>query len=122
MICLSYLEGVEQYKEGRSNNGASRAFFVSAMKKIYPNKFSEEDLKQLYQEARCGLFHSGMVQGRIIINNNFSESITFDRSYDIKINPKKFLRDIKNDFEGYLHILRTNEVAQDLFDRMYSNI
>src|SRR5205823_7980748 len=31
MICLSYLEGIEQYIQGRSNNNNSKSFFRSSV-------------------------------------------------------------------------------------------
>lgn len=121
MICLSYLEGVEQYKRGQTSNGNSRTFFISSMKKLYPNKFSDSQLRTFYSQARCGLFHNGMVQGKIIINNEFSESLIFIGN-DIKVSPSKLLKDIIIDFENYIQLLKTNQIARNLFTEMYSNI
>ena len=121
MICLSYLEGIEQYRRGQNSNGNSRRFFVSAMERLYPNEFQNHQLEDFYSEARCGLFHNGMVRGEIIINNGFQKSIEFVGS-DIKVNPSKFLTDIKIDFENYLQELRTNEQSKNNFSGMYSNI
>ena len=119
MICISYLEGVEQYRMGQSSNSNSRVFFKSAMQRMYPNRFQDFDLNNFYDEARCGLFHDGMTRQRIIINNSFKESIEFD-TFDIKISPSKFLADIKNDFNNFLNELRTNQLMRNDFDRMYS--
>lgn len=121
MICLSYLEGVEQYKRGQNSNGNSRAFFVSAIERVYPNKYPNHQLEDFYKEARCGLFHNGMVRGKIIINNRFLESLEFDGG-DIKVNPKKLLEDIKTDFRNYIQELKTNQQSQTRFNRMYTNI
>ena len=122
MICMSYLEGVEQYRRGEISDGKSKAFFVSALHRIYPGQFSDIDLKSLYSEARCGLFHSGMVKGKIIINYTFTKSISFQGIMDIKINPKKLIGDIKLDFENFLMELREDEESRDKFNRMYSNV
>lgn len=121
MICLSYLEGIEQYRRGENSNGGSRAFFVSAMERLYPNEFQNHQLEEFYSQARCGLFHNGMVRGKIIINNGFGKSVEFIGN-DIKISPSKFLWKIKEDFESYLQELRTNEQSRIIFDRMYSNV
>lgn len=121
MICLSYLEGVEQYRRGQRSNGNSREFFVSAVNKIYPNKYRDTDLNDFYREARCGLFHNGMVGGRIIINNQFNKSLEFLNG-DIKINTKEFLKDIKIDFQNYLHDLQVDQQLRQRFDDFYSNI
>lgn len=100
MICLSYIEGVEQYRQGQDSNGQSRRFFIDSMERIYPNTYNQQDIGDLYREARCGLFHNGMVKGRIIINNNFPVSLTFNNG-DIEISPSKLLRDIRTDFQSY---------------------
>ncbi len=121
MICLSYLEGIEQYRQGQNSNGSSRRFFISAMERLYPNIFTENQLGDFYAQARCGLFHNGMVRGKIIINNGFQRSVEFIGG-DIKVSPSKFLKDIAEDFENYLHELRTNEQSRNTFDGMYSNI
>jgi len=123
MICLSYIEGVEQYRQGQSSNGQSRDFFISSMNRIYQNQYSRQDIGDLYREARCGLFHNGMVQGRIIINNGFPNSLTFSNG-DIEISPSKFLRDIRTDFQNYIQELRdiNNIQLRNNFDSMFSNL
>ena len=122
MICLSYFEGVEQYRIGQtSNNGRSAQFFIAAVNRLYPLHFQEHQLRSLYHEARCGLFHNGMVNGRIIINNEFEHSLQF-QDEDIMVNPKLLLTDIKNDFQNYLTELRNNEQLRNNFNRMYSNV
>jgi len=122
MICLSYIEGVEQYIQGvPSQRGGSRFFFVTSMERIYPNKFQPHELEDFYSEARCGLFHNGMVKERIIINNRFSESLEFVNT-DIRVNPKKFLEDITNDFHNYLNNLQANNILRTNFNQMYTNI
>lgn len=121
MICLSYLEGVEQYRQGVQSHGNSRNFFVAALERMYPGMHSEYNLKEFYSQARCGLFHSGMVQGKMIINNQFSNSIEFE-GLDIRVSPKKLLEDVENDFNEYLRELRVTQDLREKFDRMYSNI
>lgn len=122
MICLSYLEGIEQYKQGKSSKEhGSCNFFVQSMHKLYPNKFENYQLKDLYDDARCGLFHNGMTKGAVIISNRFLESIKFLNG-DIKINPSKFLNDIKDDFDSYIVKLKEDEDARNLFAKMYSNV
>lgn len=122
MICMSYLEGVEQYKKGQSSRNDSATFFKSAVESLYPDKYSPHDLDNLYSEARCGLFHDGMVRGMIIINNSFNEPIEFENSSTIKINPKQLLEDIKNDFQQYISQLRSDPECRAKFDGMYSNV
>lgn len=124
MICLSYLEGVQQYIVGESSNGRSREFFIDSLHRLYPDTFSNNNLRSLYRDARCGLFHTGMVNGQIIISPDFPVSIFFQDAMTIKINQNLLYNDIVNDFNQYLDLLR-NEDNFDLrmnFNRMYSNL
>ena len=123
MICLSYIEGIEQYRQGRDSRGHSKEFFIQGLKRLYPNQFGDRDdrnLINLYRDARCGLFHNGMVEGTILINSNFPKSIKFETNSDIKINHKSFLRDIEQDFKKYITELTSNEDLKRNFDSMFS--
>ncbi len=126
MVCMSYLEGVEQYKTGVSSNGRSKEFFVNSINRIYPNFFQARDLKKLYTKTRCGLFHNGMVQGGVIFNNSFLIPIEFmNNGESIRINPRLLLQDIMNDYSSYINKLRSNNsesttVLRENFDRMFA--
>lgn len=122
MICLSYLEGIQQYIEGRSSNGNSNNFFINSVHRIYPSEFQDYDLRELYSEARCGLFHNGMVSGKIIISREYTEAIEISNHDTIKINHELLLRDIRNDFNMYINNLRVDEDLRNNFDRMFSNV
>lgn len=121
MSCISYFEGVEQYKTGMSSNGNSKRTFINAVNRLYPNQFNDQKIGRLYSQARCGLFHDGMVNGQIIISNSYDESISFTAN-DILINPKKLLKDIMNDFEDYILTLKDDVEARQRFNRMFTNI
>lgn len=121
MTCLSYIEAIEQYKTGTSSINNSQGFFINGINKLYPNHFQENQIRRLYNQARCGLFHDGMVKGQIIINNDFETSISFQEN-DIKINPKRFLNDVINDFNNYIETLHNDFEAREKFDKMFSNI
>lgn len=122
MICLSYLEGAEQFYRGESSHGKSRKFFVSALNRLYPSKFDKHDLERFYVDARCGLFHTGMVQGKIVINYDFVESLSFPNPTEINVNPKLLLIDIKKDFKSFIERLRADKKSCEKFSRLYSNI
>lgn len=123
MICLSYLEGVQQYRNGINSNGRSREFFCQSLNRLYPN-LDNFSLQSLYREARCGLFHTGMVNGQIIISPDFPNSILFPDNLTIKINPRMLYNDIVRDFNNYITLLRNeeNEILRDNFSVMYSNL
>jgi len=130
MVCMSYFEGVEQYKTGVDSNRRSKDCFVDSVKRLYPNQFQDNDLGKLYTKSRCGLFHNGMVKGGVIFNNSYQDVIAFENNGEIiKINPEKLLLDIKRDFAMYINELRfsnsaaNNEqhrILRENFDRMFS--
>ncbi|MCD4783810.1 MAG: hypothetical protein K8T10_08305 [Candidatus Eremiobacteraeota bacterium] len=126
MICLSYLEGVEQYRRGESSRGRgrSREFFVSALNRIYPNshdlnRYDQDRLEDFYRQARCGLFHNGMTESKVIYEYSFPNALNFPDNLTIEVNPKLLLQDIRSDFEDYLRALRRNGLLRRKFDRMY---
>jgi len=121
MVCLSYLEGVEQYRRGESSRGRSQEFFVGAFKRLYPNKYSDNDLEDFYRQARCGLFHNGMIESRIIFSNSrFRLALKFSPNSDIEVNPKLLLRDVKKDFRKYIGELKKNQALRDVFHSRFS--
>lgn len=126
MVCMSYLEGVEQYKTGVSSKTRSKECFIDSINRIYPNSFQSRDLNKLYTKTRCGLFHNGMVQGGVIFNNSFLNPIEFmNNGETIRINPSLLLRDIMNDYASYINELRSNSsehtiILRENFDRMFS--
>lgn len=126
MVCLSYLEGVEQYRKGRKSvdlderRFESKSFFRDSLNRIYPNKFSDNQLNDFYSQARCGLFHNGMTDSKIVYSYEFEEALNFGQSDTIEVNPKILLRDIKNDFNDYIEELRFNNELRENFDRMFN--
>lgn len=105
MICMSYLEGIEQYKTGDSSHRQSAQFFVNSVNRLYPGKYNGESIRRLYEQSRCGLFHNGMTSGDVIVDSRFSSSIEFTGN-DILISPQKLLMDIKRDFNEYIKSLK----------------
>jgi len=126
MICMSYLEGVEQYKSGTSSNGKSQEFFINSINRLYPRLHQKNHLKKLYEKSRCGLFHMGMTKGGVVFNNNFEQAINFANNGErIRINPAILLSDIRNDFEKYLFELRQSgqeqfEILRENFSRLFT--
>ncbi len=123
MIAISYIEGVQQYKEGRSSNGRSKTTFKKGFKNIFGRRYSTSDINRLYTEARCGLFHNGMTGGDIILKSDWGCAIEF-LNEDIIINPRLFVDEIKKDFQSYLYDLSNlqNVELRRKFDNMFSVI
>ncbi|MEA5580756.1 hypothetical protein VB620_05295 [Nodularia harveyana UHCC-0300] len=129
MVCMSYLEGVQQYKTGISSStarGYSERYFKDSIRRLYPGQFDNNGhLIKLYDQARCGLFHDGMVRGSVRFKNDYPEAIKFKNNGKIiEINPTKLLNDIVDDFKKYINELEDinndkSETARENFDKMY---
>lgn len=126
MVCMSYIEGIEQYKTGKKSHGKSKQYFINSIKRLYPERFSSNDIGKLYIRSRCGLFHNGMVDGGVVFSNEFLDAINFDENNDeIRINPTILLNDINEDFFCYINELRCsvdegNNVALENFNEIFS--
>jgi len=109
MTCMSYIEGVEQYKKGSTSNRNSKVFFISSMNEIFPNQFKEGNINKLYSDVRNGLFHNGMSKSSMIFNNTYIDALKFEDNGIIRINPTKFLKAISNDFSNYVQKLNDTQ-------------
>jgi len=124
MVCVSYLEGVEQYKSGYSSRNRSTEFFRNSIKKIYPSiarSTSNEKLDNFYRLVRCGLFHEASLRGGVTFNDQYSESIEISGE-GIKINQRKFLQDITEDFRKYIADLKNPQsvTARENFELIFN--
>lgn len=122
MVCLAYLEGVQQYRDGESSRGRSEEFLKKSIHRMYPEKNWDDDteLHNFYIQVRCGLFHDGMTRDMVVYKYTYDESLRFLRD-TIEVNPKLLLKDIKKDFNKYLKELKTmtnNELRQN-FNTMF---
>ena len=122
MIATSYIEGVEQYRNGEESNGNSKRFFSSGMKRIFnlPD-ITDAQLSALYKHLRCGLFHNGMSGDAVVLSRKFTEAISISSRDTIDINPRKFLNAIIQDFEHYIDDLmnENNAELRNHFDRIF---
>ena len=124
MISISYIEGVQQYINGQTSHNNSGLFFRQGIRRIFQLNECDDVLNDFYAQVRCGLFHSGMTQGKVIISKEYEQVIDFSEEDSIKINPKLFLKAINIDFNRYISLLRSsaNNDARTHFNRMFSNL
>ncbi|WP_147273109.1 hypothetical protein [Billgrantia montanilacus] len=124
MVCMSYLEGVEQYKTGIDSNRRSKDCFVESLERLYPDQFHKRDLEKLYSKSRCGLFHNGMVKGGVVFSSEYDNVMSFSNNAEIiKINSRLLLNRIRQDFSSYINELRSEEQSEtirDNFNRIFS--
>ena len=123
-LALGYFEGYAIYRNGSDSTGRSKEFFRQAFMEVFPHSKrakhqgvdpKPDDLNKLvdlfYKEARCGLFHDGMIRHRIVLAPSsapiFVASHKTTREITaIVIDPKKFLNAIDAHFTDYIAKLR----------------
>lgn len=114
-IAISYIEGNQQFREGKSSHKQSKKFFINGMRRIFDKAdVPEVILKSYYEQIRCGLFHNGMTKKNVTISGEFQNPISYTRSQDgqngvIRINPHKFLDKIRKDFDSYISGLKSGQ-------------
>jgi len=110
MIATSYLEGNQQFMEGRpSNRGESESMFGKALQRIFPNQLDQPKIDLLYRGVRNGFFHSGITKKDIFISTSIKEVFQERGEGLLVINPHLFLDAIKKDFEDYILKLKNKE-------------
>ena len=71
-IATAQIEGIEQYRRGKSSRNRSQGFFCDGLKRIFSLTAKDDTwLCEFYDLCRCGLLHDGMTRGRVIIENDF---------------------------------------------------
>lgn len=124
MICINYLEGNQQFREGKtSSNRESTEMLKRALKRIFPEN-SEDDIIYLIDKVRHGLFHDGMTRRGAVLRYGLSVpffSFTDDNEKWIEIEPSLFLKNIEMDFESYIQTLKNknNKEERGNFDKHY---
>ncbi len=125
MIAVSYIEGVEQYRNGYSSNNMSRDLFTKGLKRIFhAESITDYNATNLYRHLRCGLFRNGMTGDAIVLNQTFNHAIEFSEKGTIDINPNIFLERIKEDFKNYINALQDtgNIILRENFNQMFYNV
>lgn len=116
MIAASYLEGNQQYRDGKCSKGNSKKCFIKALNRIFSlDEHSGEIIEEAYDQFRCGLFHSGMTKEKVGLSGAFAKPIEF-MDGAIFINPQLFFNTVLKDFNEYILDLK-DERNTDLRDK-----
>jgi hypothetical protein len=110
LVVLSYVEGHAIFYRGEDSKRDSRGFFREAFKVIFRLSGEESEardkaINEVYGEMRCGLFHTGMTRGKVLISNHHEDSITITNTA-IMVNPKLLLASAEDHLSHYLMRLR----------------
>lgn len=126
-ICFAYLEGVQQYREGRSSISAeSKIFFRDSFSRVFGScGLPDSVIDMVYKDGRNGLFHDGMTRSRVIYDLKQKQpfSVVNNKSQDLVFfHPSLVVKGIEEDFKKYIGKLKTEDNATERinFDAMFS--
>lgn len=123
MVGLAYLEGVQQFREGKETpSSQSSEWFKNSAKRAIPG-YSLDVYNRLWKETRCGLFHSGFPNGKIYLSHNRTDALVVDRDRLI-INPLSFMQLIEDDFNTYINLLKkeTSKELRENFETLWDQL
>jgi hypothetical protein len=112
-IVLSYFEMITQFILGSAERGKSKHYFMEGVRSVFPelrnapSDLVESLLEILYSYGRCGLYHSGMTGGRIILSGDPEMAFILDIQYKrLIINPHKLVPLLIEHLHTYCATLR----------------
>ena len=106
-VVMSYFEMIESWSKGCcSPNGKSRDYFTDGFKKMYSGLgLSDAEIHEVYDMARCGMYHRGMTKPETPLSRNYSTAFA-KVGNEWRINPWRLVEDIKAHFSGVVNTLR----------------
>jgi len=136
-ISLSYFEGIWVYIQGKEDRNSSRQFF----KEAFSDAFRESNIgnalldrvgEVLYEDARCGFFHDGMIRERIFFSKFFGGPLmislpivdgVLDEGGEIEavaVDPEEYVKYLEGHFGKFLERLRdtTNVELRSRFEQI----
>jgi hypothetical protein len=135
-LLLSYFEACAIYTKGKDSKGQSKEFFRAGFLEVFLRKARLSGsllgriADMLYEDARCGLFHEGMLREHIFFGNGPGElTVTLPRVngkidetgpiQSVLIDPQKFYIVVERHVTEYLKALRdpSNVEIRDNFKR-----
>ncbi|MCH7568763.1 MAG: hypothetical protein IIA87_05055 [Nanoarchaeota archaeon] len=124
MICVNYLEGNQQFREGRTSlKRESTEMLKRALKRVL-SEVEENAINLFIDKVRHGLSHDGMTRRGALLRYGLGVvcfTFTIDNEEWIELDPSLFLKEVQRDFEEYICILRNkeNKVERENFEKHY---
>jgi hypothetical protein len=105
-LTLGQIEGIEQYRKGRSSRDASEEFISSGLRRMFclGNRYNSR-LRHFYYDVRCGLFHDGITRPGVCIENRSPQALEITPT-EIWISPNKLFKAVRKDFRDYIALLK----------------
>lgn len=127
MIVFSYFEHIGKCRVGAEDSEKSQDRFRIGLEDVFPglttmpSRLHDDVASILYTSGRCGFYHSGMAQQRIIISGDYSDSVALSPGGVILINPHRLVPDLKEHSQRYVAELRdpANEETRRNFEKHF---
>lgn len=120
-IVMSYFEMIAKYVNGYDRNDRCGEFFRRGVLLVFPSlspgqtplelqEMVKEVLDMMYEGVRCGLYHSGVTHGRIILTGDIPTAMGFDpHNGTLAVNPLLLIPELTKHFANYIADLRNTE-------------
>ena len=124
-IVFSYFEMIAKYEDGFTQKGQSEKYFKLGVYSVFPNMKHHQVpakipggqgklisvidyvLDLLYEGIRCGLYHSGITNGQIVITGGIPEPMALDlQNMVLIINSHLLTPKLITHFNDYVNRLR----------------
>jgi hypothetical protein len=133
LILLSFFEAHGQYLSGKSSDGQSSVFFqngFNAFKGYLVEKYPQINLNQmdtaeLYKFVRCGLFHSGVMHKKFLIDCAGVAQQSFEPNTlhsGWLINPWLLIDDLEEYVNHYLNQISQNMDMENNFKKTFERL
>jgi len=127
-IVFSYFEMIAKYQDGYVQDSKSKQYFKEGVYSVFPDlrrhpmATVDKLLDLLYHGVRCGLFHTGITDPRIMLTGETNAAVIFKRQPPrLIINPHLLVPELKAHFERYERQLRqvSNSVLRKNFEKRF---
>lgn len=139
-IVTSYFEMISKYENGFAMPGDSESYFKRGVHSVFPvlqevppalgalspvgevESIVHAILDILYEGVRCGLYHSGITKGRVMLTGDIQAPMAYDpQVHGLMINPGLLVRRLKTHLADYVERLRDvrNTALRTKFEARY---
>jgi hypothetical protein len=126
-LCLSYFEPIGQFLDGKRRGSEEQ--FTKGLDHVFspqPWLIKRHVTKELYDQLRCGMFHTGITKGKVLITGMKTDPITVHFSDNgsvaqITVQPWELLSHIEKHLSKFIAILRdpANEDSRTKFEARF---
>lgn len=130
-IVLSYFEMIAKLKDGFVRPSQSQSYFRAGVRDVFPALAShdatvvDDVLSILYGSARCGLYHAGMTEGRVVLLGEGLPALTYDQHRRrLIVNPHNLVPVLRQHLLAYVNDLKDPAKVElrENFERRFDHL